>query len=77
MTNRWVLLLVALLALEGIAWFICVPQIVGRWTFVQLNGLVLVMFVTGLVSAMGGHPRRSFAEILSDLQRPSGRTRPQ
>lgn len=69
----WALLFGTLLALETAIWLSFVPHAIGRWTFVQLNGLVVAMFVTGYLSALGGRQRQSLAEILNDIDRPRPR----
>jgi hypothetical protein len=72
----WVLLFATLLALEMAVWLSFVPHAIERWTFIQLNGLVAGMFVTGYLSALGGRQRRSLAEILNDIDRPRPRVPP-
>jgi hypothetical protein len=73
MPYRWGLLLVVLMAVEGMAWIMVVPERVGPWTFVQLNGLVFGMFLTGLLSAKGGHQRQSLSDTLREIERPPAR----
>jgi hypothetical protein len=65
--------LVLMLVAETIAWFTLVPEKLLLWTFVQLNCLLILMFATGLVSAMGGMPGPSVTQILHDVERPAGR----
>ena len=65
--------LVLMFAAESAAWFTLVPEKILLWTFVQVNCLLILMFATGLASAMGGRPDLSVTQILNDIERPSGR----
>ena len=72
-STSFALWLVLMVVAETTAWFMLVPERRLSWTFVQLICLLILMFVIGLVSAMGGRPTPSIAEILNDAERPRGR----
>ena len=65
--------LVLMFAAESAAWFTLVPEKILLWTFVQVNCLMILMFATGLASAMGGRPDLSVTQILNDIERPAGK----
>ena len=67
--------LVLMFVAEAAAWFTLVPDKILLWTFVQANCLLLLMFATGLASAISGRPDLSVTQILYDTERPAGRPR--
>ena len=60
-----------LLMLDWMAWLAVVPAGMTSLAFVQLNALVIVMFVTGLVSAGNGRPTPSVAQLLYEVEHPT------
>lgn len=60
-----------LLMLDWMAWIALVPDSLTALAFVQLNALVMGMFVTGLLSAGNGRPTRSVAQLLYDVEHPT------
>jgi uncharacterized SAM-binding protein YcdF (DUF218 family) len=67
--------LVLMFVAEAAAWFTLVPDKILLWTYVQAKCLLLLMFATGLASAMGGRPGLSVTQILYNTERPAGRSR--
>ena len=65
--------LVLMFAAETAAWFTLVPEKILLWTFIQINCLLILMFATGLASAMNGRAEPSVTQILNDIERPAGR----
>ena len=65
--------LVLMFAAETAAWVTLVPEKILLWTFIQINCLLILMFATGLASAMNGRAEPSVTQILNDIERPAGR----
>ena len=65
--------LILMFAAETAAWFTLVPEKILLWTFIQINCLLILMFATGLASAMNGRTEPSVTQILNDIERPAGR----